>query len=80
MRRLISGAVDATKVKKSKKKPIVKESEEDGNDKNSGSMLNQKTFEDFNKEQPNPEDFNLKPNQKSISIPKKASKTITKRD
>src|SRR5277367_1012496 len=62
---------------KKKSKAIIKESLEDQSDKNSGSMLNQKTYEDYNKERPNPEDPNQKPADNTIGINSQSS-TITK--
>jgi hypothetical protein len=47
------------KSREEKARPVTKESTDDQRPQNSGSMLNQKTFEDYNKEKP---DFN-DPNQ-----------------
>jgi len=46
------------KSQREKPKAIIKESIEDQRNQNSGTMLNQKTYEDYNKEQPNPADPN----------------------
>ncbi|MEO5975929.1 MAG: hypothetical protein ABIS36_12455 [Chryseolinea sp.] len=76
VKNLVSSADSAGKFLKSKGKPIVKESNEDQNDDNSGSMLNQKTFEDFNKGLPNSEDPNLKRTPKPTGNQKKVGRIL----
>lgn len=64
------------KVAKGKTKPIAGKSDVERSEQNPNSMLNQKTYEDFNKERPDPEDPNLKPTPKPVSAPKKTGKKI----